>query len=74
MTDEVRRLRAELLRAQEDLELTRERLRYAAGEIAALRKRIPTTVTQAAAPGTGYREKDPLERFMEAIRPVSRRP
>ena len=64
---ENRRLRSELLRAQEDLESCRDRLRYATGEIATLRKRIPSTVTQAAAPGTA-RAEDPLLRLFAAIR------
>jgi NADH dehydrogenase FAD-containing subunit len=66
-----RRLRDENLRLREDLQHARERLRYALGDVAALRKRIPSTATQAAAPGSGAtRESDPLERLFEAIRPT----
>ncbi|HEV8143146.1 MAG TPA: hypothetical protein VGQ77_09815 [Methylomirabilota bacterium] len=71
MTDgdaDTRRLRAELLRAREDLEQEREKVAYLTGEIAELRKRVPTTQRRAAAPG-GARAVDPLERFMEALRP-----
>ena len=61
--------RAELLRAREDLEQEREKVAYLTGEIAELRKRIPTTRRQAAAPG-GARAVDPLERLFAAIRPA----
>ena len=67
--DENRRLRAELLRAREDLAHERERLGYALHQVAALRARIPGRVKQAAVPGAGSRDTDPLERFMAAIRP-----
>ena len=72
--DEPRRLRAELLRACEDLQHTQERLAYALGEVAELRKKISCTVTQAAAPGASpvERRQDPLERMFQAIRPPSR--
>ena len=63
-----RRLRDENLRLREDLQIAHERLRYALGEVAALRRRMPSTVTQAAAPGV-RRESDPLVRLFEAIRP-----
>ena len=46
--EETRRLRAELLRAREDLQHTQERLAYALHQVAELRKRIPGTVTQTA--------------------------
>ena len=73
MTDlhtEIRRLRAEVLRAQEDRDQARERLAYALRQVAELGRRIRTTVQQAAAPGSGTtRETDPLVRFMEALRP-----
>ena len=69
LQDENRRLSAELLRAREDLEHTQERLAYALGQVAELRKRIPGTDTQAAAPGGSQveLEQDPLERLFEAI-------
>jgi hypothetical protein len=67
---ENRRLRAELLRARENLEQERAKVAYLTGEITGLRKRIPTTQRQAAAPGTrGPDAKDPLERLFAAIRP-----
>ena len=67
---ENRRLRADLLRAREDLTQEREKVAYLTGEIAALRKRIPDTVRQAAAPGESrQRASDPLERFFAALRP-----
>jgi hypothetical protein len=67
--DETRRLRSELLRAREDLEQERAKVAYLMREIAGLRKRIPDTVSQAAAPGSGAGATDPLMRFFEAIRP-----
>ena len=72
--DDNRRLRAEFLRAREDLALTRERLAYTLHQVADLRKRIPGTVTQAAAPGGTAVERptDPLERLFAAIRPAGR--
>jgi hypothetical protein len=69
-TAKVLGLRSELLRAREDLEQEREKVAYLTGEIAALRKRLPTTRRQAAAPTVGAsRPTDPLERFMEALQP-----
>ena len=62
-----RRLRDGNLRLREDLQIARERLRYALGEGAALRRRMPSTVTQAAAPGA-VRESDPLVRLFAALR------
>ena len=60
---ELRHLRAQILRAREDLALERE-LAYAQSEIATLRKKGPTTVRQAAAPGEFRpRVTDPLERL-----------
>jgi hypothetical protein len=48
------------------------RLGYALQQIAELRRKIPASVTQVGAPGgTRTRENgDPLERFLEAIRPA----
>ena len=48
---EFRHLPAELLRAQEDRDQTRERLAYALRQVAELGRRVPTTQVQAAAPG-----------------------
>lgn len=68
---ENRRLRAELLRTREDLAHARERLGYAMYQVAELRRRLPDTPPRAAAPGTAPpARRDPLERFMEAIRPA----
>jgi chromosome segregation ATPase len=76
MTDrerETRRLRAELLRAREDLEQEREKVAYLTGEIAELRRRVPTIRRQAAAPIVGTsRPTDPLERLFAALRPNHR--
>jgi hypothetical protein len=72
MTDreaDTRRLRAELLRARETLEQEREKVAYLTGEVAEVRKRLPTTRRQAAAPGS-ERPQDPLERLFAAIRPA----
>ena len=63
---ENRRLRRELARSREDLAHTRERLGYALSHVAELRRRVPDTVRQAAAPGTS-RASDPLERLFAAI-------
>ena len=49
--EENRRLRVELLRAQEDRDQARERLAYALRQVAELGRRVPTTQVQAAAPG-----------------------
>jgi hypothetical protein len=69
--DETRRLRDDLLRAREDLEQEREKVAYLTGEIAELRKRVPTTQPRAAAPIVGAaRTSDPLERLFAAIRPL----
>jgi predicted nucleic acid-binding Zn-ribbon protein len=68
LQEENRRLRAELLRARENLEQEREKVAYLTGEIAELRKRVPTTRRQAAVPGS-ERPQDPLERLFAAIRP-----
>jgi hypothetical protein len=46
----IRRLRAELQRAKEDIEQLRAQLGHATLEIAELRKKIPGKLTQAAAP------------------------
>src|SRR2546421_587312 len=54
---EIGRLRSELLRAREDLELTRERLRYALAEVAELSPRLPAKVVQAAVPVDARRPK-----------------
>jgi hypothetical protein len=51
----IRRLRAELQRAKEDIEQLRAQLGHANLEIAELRKKIPGKLNQAAAP----RETDP---------------
>jgi regulator of replication initiation timing len=67
---DLRRLRAENAGLREELENVKARLGYALHQAVELRARIPSTVTQAAAPGSGIRrEKDPLARFMEALRP-----
>jgi hypothetical protein len=67
---ENRRLRAQAERAREDLELLGERLGYALHQVAELRRRVPDTVTQAAAPGSEIppRGEDPLVRFFDALR------
>ena len=68
---ENRRLRAEAERAREDLEHARERLGYALHQVAELRRRVPDTVTQTAAPGNDPTPKgeDPGVRFFAALRP-----
>jgi len=50
---ENRRLRAESVKAREDLALCQERLAYVLVELTELRKKIPTTQIQAAAPVSG---------------------
>ena len=46
------RVRADAERAREDAGVARERPGYALHQVAELRKRVPSTVQQAAAPGT----------------------
>ena len=58
-----RRLRAENAGLREELDNVKARLGYALHQAVELRKRIPSTMTQAAAPGgTRPRATDPLER------------
>jgi hypothetical protein len=55
---------------QEDLEQEREKVAYLTGEIAELRKRVPTRQPQAAAPIVRTTHAtDPLERLFAAIAP-----
>lgn len=62
MREENRRLRAELRRAREDLAHERERLAYALHQVAELRRLLPATQRQAAAPIVrAARATDPLE-------------
>jgi hypothetical protein len=64
-----RRLRAENAGLREELENVKARLGYALHQTVELRARIPSTVTQAAAPGESrQRATDPLERLFAALR------
>ena len=54
-----------------DLQHTQERLAYALGQVAELRKRIPRTDTQTTiVDGPTQRQQDPLVRLLAAIRPA----
>ena len=66
-----RRLRAENAGLREELENVKARLGYALHQAVELRARIPSTVTQAAAPAESrQRATDPLERLFAALRPA----
>jgi hypothetical protein len=70
LKEENRRLRAEMLRAHEDLEQERGKVAYLTGEIAELRKGLPRTQPRAAAPAARPdRTTDSLERLFAAIAP-----
>jgi hypothetical protein len=70
LKEENRRLRAEMLRAHEDLEQERGKVAYLTGEIAELRKGLPRTQPRAVAPAARPdRTTDSLERLFAAIAP-----
>ena len=71
LRDENRRLRAEADRERGDADVARERLAYALAHAAELRRRLPETVSQAAAPGSGAESVgDLLVRPFGALRPL----
>jgi hypothetical protein len=70
LKEENRRLRAEMLRAHEDLEQERGKVAYLTGEIAGAAEGLPRTQPRAAAPAAPPdRTTDSLERLFAAIAP-----